>query len=79
MLKTLDSSPVNSCVVTHVPFCVNADIGQHQSIKFVKGVFCLDKLNPIQTVTNVPIVSPDLPVGARLHNFWENGQPWGSV
>ena len=69
--------PVNSRVGTHVPFAggllkkkgVNPD--QHQSIKYVKGVSCVDHLSSVTFVTNVPIVAPDLPVGARLYQFWE--------
>ena len=39
-------------------------------IKSVKGVSCVDQLSSVQNVTNVPLVVPNLPVGARLHQFW---------
>ena len=42
-----------------------------KSIKFVKGVSCVDQLSFVQNVKNVPVVAPDLPVGARLQQFWE--------
>ena len=62
--KTVDTLPVNSCVVTHVSFAgglpqkkdVNPNTSQHQSIKYVRGVSCADHLTYVQTVTNVPIV-----------------------
>ena len=45
-------------------------------IKSVKGVFCVDQLSSVKCVTNAPTVAPNLPVGTRLHQFWEkNGQP----
>ena len=31
----------------------------------------VDHLSSVKCVTNVPTVAPDLPVGARLHQFWE--------
>ena len=77
--KTLVILPANLCVVTHVPFPgglpqktgINPDTGQHQLIKYVKGVSCVDHLSSVQFVPNVPIFAPDLAVGARLHNVWE--------
>ena len=50
---------------------------EHQrSIKSVKGVCCVNPLSSVQNVTNVPPVVPNLPVGARLHQFWKKmGSP----
>ena len=76
-LKTRTLSPVYCHVANHVPFAgglpqkkgVNPD---HQRvIKSVKGVSCVNLLSSVQNVTNVPPVVPNLPVGARLHQFWE--------
>ena len=70
-------SPVYCHVANHVPFAgglpqkrgINPD---HQRvIKSVKGVSCVNHLSSVQNVTNVPPVVPNLPVGARLHQFWE--------
>ena len=49
----------------------------HQvQIKSVKGVSCVDQLSSVKYVTNVPTVAPDLPVGARLQQFWKKmGRP----
>ena len=48
---------------------LNPDIVQQKSLKYVKDVSCVDQLCLVQNVRNVPIVAPDLPVGARLHHF----------
>ena len=46
----------------------------------MKDVSRVDHLSSVQTVTNVPIAAPDMPVGARLHNFWEKmGSPGGQT
>ena len=37
----------------------------------MKDVSCVDHLNSVKLVTNVPTVALDLPVWARLHQFWE--------
>ena len=37
----------------------------------MNDVSCLYHLSSVKSVTNVPTVGPDLPVGARLHHFWE--------
>ena len=50
---------------------VNPDIVQQKSLKYVKEVSSVDHLCFVQNVRNVPIVTPDLPVGARLHQFLE--------
>ena len=69
---------VNSCVVNPVHFAkgcpqkkvVNPDNGHYTEIKHVKDVFCVGHLSSVKLVTNVPTVGPDLPIGARLHQFW---------
>ena len=37
----------------------------------MKDVSCVGHLNSVNLVTNVPTGATDLPVGARLHQFWE--------
>ena len=76
-LKTRTHLPVFCHVVNHVPFAgglpqkkgVNPE--HQRSIKSVKGVFCVNQSSSVQNVTNVPPVVPNLPVGARLHQFWK--------
>ena len=76
---------VNSCVanahsVTGLPqkkgvipnYCHNST-----EIKYVKDVFCVGHLSSVNLVTNVPTVAIDLPVGARLHQFWEKWEALG--
>ena len=76
-IKTRTHVPVFYHVASYVPFAgglpqkkgVNPE---HQSsIKSVKGVSCVNQLSSVQNVTNVPPVVPNLPVGARLHQFWK--------
>ena len=57
---------------------INPDIVYRQEIKYMNDVSCVDHLSSIKSVTNVPVVAPDLPVGARLHQFRNNlGSPGG--
>ena len=51
-------------------------ITQKSSI-YVKDVSCIYHLCFVQNVINVPIVVPDLPVGANCTNFGKYGEPWG--
>ena len=71
---------VNSCVVSPVHFAkgypqkkgVNLiNYQNYTEIKYVKDVSCVGHLSSVNVVTNVSTVAPDLPVGARLHQFWE--------
>ena len=76
---------VNSCLVNPVLFTkgypqkkdVNPVYCYHcQRIKYVKDVSCADHLSSVNFVTNVPTVVSNLPVGTRLHQFWEK---WPTV
>ena len=50
----------------------------YTEIKYVKDVSCVGHLSFVNLVTNVPTAAVDLPVGARLHQFWEKmGKPGG--
>ena len=40
-------------------------------LKYVKGVSCVTQLSCVKPVTNVRNVASNLPVGARLQNFWQ--------
>ena len=49
-----------------------ADCQSKQSkLKFVKGVSCVIPLSCANPVINAPNVATNLPVGARLQNFWQ--------
>ena len=77
---------VNSCVanahsVSGLPqrkgiipnYCHNST-----EIKYVKDVSCVGHLSSGNLVMNVPTVAIDLPVGARLHQFWEKWEALGA-
>ena len=76
-VETRTQLPVYYPVVTHVPFAGGLPqkkgvIPEHQMpIKSVKGVSCVNQLSSVQSVTNVPLIVPNPPVGSRLHEFWE--------
>ena len=69
--ETVNFLPINSCIVTHVPFAgdlpqkkgVNPDIVHCPVIK--NDVSGVDYLSLVKNVTNIPIVAPDPPVGPR--------------
>ena len=44
---------------------------QESKLKYVKDVFCVDQLSFVKPVTNVQHAVSNLPVGARLQNFWK--------
>ena len=44
----------------------------------MKDVSCVGHLSFGQPITNVPAVSQDLPVWARLHQFWETWEALGA-
>ena len=44
---------------------------RNHKLKYVKGVSCVTQLSCVQPVTNVKNTVSNLPVGARLQNFWQ--------
>ena len=42
-----------------------------ERLKYVKGASCVTHVSCVKPVTNVPSVVTNLPVGARLQNFWK--------
>ena len=55
---------------------INPDIVQHLAIKYVKDVSCVDNLSIVLSFKNVQLIGSDLPVGPRLHQFW---QKWAAL
>ena len=49
----------------------------HTEIKYVKCVSCIGHLSSAITVTNVPTVVINPPVGARLQQFWQKWEALG--
>ena len=50
---------------------LSAVISKDCTLKHVKGASSVIQLPCVQPVINVPLVVKDLPVGARLQNFWQ--------
>ena len=48
-----------------------AIVRHHQSLKYVNNVSCVDQLSSVKLAPNV---AQNLPVGARLNQFWDS---WG--
>ena len=48
------------------------------TLKYVKGVSSVTQLSCAQPVTNVPLAVQNLPVGARLQNFWQTWLEMGA-
>ena len=44
---------------------------RNHKLKYVKSVSCVTQLSCVQPVTNVKNAAQNLPVGARLQNFWQ--------
>ena len=75
-LEQCQTLSVDSFVADHVPYVVGhpQKKGLHpvvKSIMSVKGVYCVARSSFVQTVTNIPVVAQNLPVGDRLDQFWE--------
>ena len=49
----------------------------YTEMKYVKDVSCVGHLSSVNLVTNVPTAAIDLPVGARLHQFWGKWETLG--
>ena len=79
--QTQDSLSANLNAVNHVHFVqglsqkkdVSPVIVNHckEKLKYVKNVCCVNQLSFVKPVTNVQHPAPNLPVGARLQNFWQ--------
>ena len=87
--KTLNT--VNFHVVTDVPSApghsqkrelspgaADYQISEYHKLKYVKLASCVTQLSCVQPVNNVPNVVQNLPVGARLQNFWETWSKLGA-
>ena len=73
---------VNSVVVNHAHIVqgqpkkknLSPAVVRHLLLKHVNNVSCVDQLCSVKHLQNVQTVAQDLPVGARLNQFWET---WG--
>ena len=55
-----------------------ATVKQNQKLKYVNNVYCVDQLCSVKLAPNVPNVVQNLPVGARLNQFWETWETLGA-
>ena len=70
---------VNSLVVN--PVDVSTGVSgcyQESKLKYVKDVFCVSQLSYVKPVTNAQHAVLNLPVGARLQNFWKAWETLGA-
>ena len=83
-IDTFCKQPVNLNVVNVVPSApghsqkreLSPGLADCQSqkvhkLKYVKGVSCVTQLSYVPNAPNAPSVASNLPVGARLQNFWK--------
>ena len=67
-MNNLLFSNVKPCVVK---FVLSECQLKKSQLKSVKSVSCVTQLSCVNPVSNVPNVALNLPVGARLQNFWQ--------
>ena len=71
VVKVVHSAPGHSQKKEISPGAAACQVSENHKLKYVKGVSCVTHLSCIQPVTNVQIAVQNLPVGARLQNFWQ--------
>ena len=77
---------VNSVVVNHAHIVqgqpqrkgVSPAIIRRQSLKYVNNISCVDQLFSNKLASDVPNVEENMPVGARLNQFWETWEALGA-
>ena len=87
-IPTLESLNVNLNVVNLAPITKGlsqkkdassvVNYYHERELKYVKDVSCVDHLSFVKYVTNDIPVASNLPVGARLQNFWKNSEDLGA-
>ena len=60
------------------PGPVDCYVQRDHALKYVKGASCVTQLFCVPPVTNVKDVVSNLPVGARLQNYWQAWLDLGS-
>ena len=56
---------------------ISLAVVRRQSLKYVNNVSCVDQFCSVKLAPNVPNVAQNLPVGARLNQFWETWEALG--
>ena len=76
VVKVAHTAPGHSQKKEISPGFAGCHFQKEYKLKYVKGVSCVTQLSCVKPVTNVKNVASNLPVGARLQNFW---QTWGET
>ena len=71
VVKVVHSAPGHSQKRELSPGSAACYVQRNHRLKYVKSVSCVTQLSCVQTVTNVKNATQNLPVGARLQNFWQ--------
>ena len=71
VVKVAHTAPGHSQRKEISPVSADCYYQKEYKLKYVKGVSCVTQLSWVKPVTNVKIDAPNLPVGARLQNFWQ--------
>ena len=80
LLQSCQTLNVHYSVADDVPFVAGLPkkerhksfiVKHRKKLKYLKSVSCVDQLSPVQNVTNVHTVAQNLPVLARLNQFWK--------
>ena len=69
--KVVHSAPGHSQKKELSPGSAACYIQRNHRLKYVKNVSCVTQLSCVPPVINVQSVAQNLPVGARLQNFWK--------
>ena len=71
VVKSVHTAPRHSQKKEISPGSAGCYFQKEYKLKYVKGVSCVAQLSCVKPVTNVTTAAPNLPVGARLQNFWQ--------
>ena len=71
VVKVVHSAPGHSQKRELSPGSAAGYLQRNHKLKYVKSASCVTQLSCVQPVTNVQNAAQNLPVGARLQNFWQ--------
>ena len=71
VVKVVHSAPGHSQKREINPGSAACYSQRNNKLKYVKGVSCVTQLSCVKPVTNVKNAASNLPVGARLQNYWQ--------
>ena len=71
VVKVVYSAPGHSQKRELSPGSAACYLQRNHKLKYVKSASCVTQLSCVQPVTNLQTAAQNLPVGARLQNFWQ--------